>query len=212
MQKKGDMKMMNEEQRTTEMMRNEAITSPRYREYRFQESDNSPVCTFSRYYANHFDTRKENSTGILFLGGVGVGKTYYAASIVNALVDRGIPCLLIQEERAVANILSDGKEYLDSLNRYRLVVLDDMNWALNNNLAASAIYQLIDSRYRNKLPIIVTTILDTEEIKNPKTGTQKQIFSRLKEMCTPVYMYGEDKRITNADKEHALLKEMLGMQ
>lgn len=212
MQKKGDMKMMNEEQRTTEMMRTEAITSPRYREYRFQESDNSPVCIFSRYYANHFDTRKENETGILFFGGTGVGKTYYAASIVNSLVDRGIPCLLIQEERAVANILSDGKEYLDSLNRYRLVVLDDINWTINNNLAASAIYQLIDSRYRNKLPIIVTTILDAEEIKNPKTGTQKQIFSRLKEMCTPVYMYGEDKRIIEADKEHALLKKMLGMQ
>ena len=54
---------------------------------------------------------------------------------------------------------------------------------------------VIDSRYCKMLPLIVTTNLGLNEMKSTDLDTAHQrIYSRILEMCVPIYCGGEDKR------------------
>ena len=54
-----------------------------------------------RNYANNFDKMREKGKGLLLYGSVGSGKSFYAACIVNHLIDMGIPCLMTNFSRLV---------------------------------------------------------------------------------------------------------------
>lgn len=54
---------------------------------------------------------------------------------------------------------------------------------------------MIDSRYCKMLPLIITTNLGLNEMKSTDLDTAHQrIYSRILEMCVPIYCGGEDKR------------------
>ena len=69
------------------------------------------------------------------------------------------------------------------------------------------IFQLIDERYKSELPLIVTTNKTWDEIKHPKNVGDARIFSRLREMCVPVFVGGDDRRETKAEKNIQKMKE-----
>ena len=67
-------------------------------------------------------------------------------------------------------------------------------------------FTVIDSRYRSKKPLIVTTNLKLEEIKNPPDLAHARIYDRILERCAPVLSSGknfreEGARATKAAKE-----------
>ena len=53
------------------------------------------------------------------------------------------------------------------MDDYSLLVVDDLGVERNTEYAMEQIFIVIDSRYRSKKPLIVTTNLKLEEIKNP---------------------------------------------
>ena len=52
----------------------------------------------------------------------------------------------------------------------------------------------IDSRYRSKKPLIVTTNLKLEEIKNPPDLVRARIYDRIPERCAPILFSGKNFR------------------
>ena len=65
----------------------------------------------------------------------------------------------------------------------------------NSEFALEQVYNVIDSRYCKMLPLIVTTNLGLNEMKSTDLDTAHQrIYSRILEMCVPIYCGGEDKR------------------
>ena len=84
-----------EEQRRIriENLRVSGISDDSLRDVRFEDSDGCENIQKCQAFVDHWYEIKEQNTGLLMSGPVGTGKTYAAACIANALIDRGVPVL-----------------------------------------------------------------------------------------------------------------------
>ena len=197
-------------------MRKSGFTDKTLMECTFEHDDGSQpkVLHIAKNYVENFDKMKEGGKGLLFYGGVGTGKTYAAASIANALIDKGIPAMVTNFTR-IANKLQekfDKKQtYLDNLNKFDLLVLDDLAAERSTEYMQEIVYNVIDSRYRAGLPMIITTNLSIESIKKPANATDSRIYDRLLEKCFPVEVKGQSHRRKNIKAEYEDMKGLLGL-
>lgn len=198
----------------------------RYRSVGFPESEmknwtfanddgkNPKMTAAMQNYVKHFAEFQKQGKGLLLFGSVGTGKTYHAACIANALIDTGVPCLVTNFARianTVQGLFEGRQEYFDSLNRFPLLVLDDLAAERKTEWMQEIVFNIIDARYRAKLPLIVTTNLTREELMNPEDITYQRIFSRLFEMCTPIEIAGADRRHAALKNDIAATKQLLGL-
>ena len=107
----------------------------------------------------------------------------------------------------------EGKqEYIDELNRFSLLVIDDLASERDTEYMNEMVIDIIDARYRSGKPLIVTTNLTAQELNNPKDIRKKRVYSRLLEMCVPLEVKGTDRRKNNAVKERSKINDMLGIR
>lgn len=182
----------------------------------FENDDlaNPGVTEIATKYVANFKKLYVAGKGLLFYGNVGVGKTFYAACIANALVNKGVPCIVTSFTKAINTICAslEGKqEYLDGLNRFGLVVLDDLAAERNTEYTNEVVYSIIDSRYRSGKPLIITTNLSAQELFSPTEMSKQRIYSRILEMCVPVKVEGKDRRKEKAKEQNSEIKKMLGL-
>lgn len=196
-----------------------------YRRMGFPESDmqgwtfanddqsNEKISTVAKNYADNFEKMSKDGKGLLLFGKTGTGKSFAAACIANAIIDKGYPVLMTNFARIRGTVqgLFDGRqEYLDSLNRFPLLILDDLAAESKSEYMQEIVYEVINSRYLARLPLIVTTNLTAEELKHPADVTNQRTFSRLLEMCIPLHVEGKDRRRDALKEAHAEYKDLLG--
>lgn len=158
---------------------------------------NERVSAVAMKYAENFDKMKEDGKGLLLFGAVGTGKSYAAACVANALIDKCVPCYMTNLAGLINTVsgMYDGKQaYIDGLNRFSLLVLDDLATEAGTEYRDEMVFNIIDSRYRAGLPVIVTTNLTGEELKNTTDIRKQRIYSRLLEMTIPLEVKGADRR------------------
>lgn len=177
------------------------------------DGENAKLTTITRNYAEHFDELKKNGKGLLLFGDVGTGKTFAAACIANALIDRGIPCLVTSFARIVNTIGGsfEKQSYYDSLNEFDLLVIDDLASERDTEYMQEIVMTVVDARYRSGLPLIVTTNLTGDELKHPSDIRKKRIYSRLLEMCIPFEVKGQDRRQKKLKTDYKEFSELLGI-
>lgn len=138
-----------------------------------------------------------DNIGLIFWGGVGTGKTYAAACIANYLLEQKTAVLMTNFTKII-NMLSDysidRNGYLDSLSRYKLLVIDDLGVERQSEAAMEKVFAVIDVRYKSGQPLIVTTNLTLEELKRPTDVAHARVYDRLLEMCVPIRADGESRR------------------
>lgn len=183
----------------------------------FEKDDggNEEISRVAHNYVDKFDEMKKRGKGLLFFGSVGTGKTFISACIANALIDKGRACLVTNFARLVNTIqgLFDGRQdYIDSLNDFDLLIIDDLASERDTEYMSEIVQNIIDSRYRAGLPLIITTNLTSEELKHPKEIRKQRIYSRLFEMCVPIEVKGIDRRKKMLVKEYDEMAEMLGLK
>lgn len=71
------------------------------------------------------------------------------------------------------------------------------------------LYNVIDSRYRSKKPLIVTTNLTLQELQNPEDTAHSRIYDRVLEMCVPIYFSGGSYRKETAQNKLEHLEKIL---
>ena len=120
--------------------------------------------------ANHY---ARNLNGWLLLeGGYGCGKTHLAAAIANFAVEMGVPTLFL----TVPDLLdmlrfsydSEDTTFEDRFNEIRnasLLILDDFGTQNATGWAQEKLFQIINYRYINKLPLVITTNLSLDHIE-----------------------------------------------
>lgn len=185
-------------------------------EWTFANDDlsNERVTSIMRNYVENFDKMRENGKGLLLYGTVGTGKTYAAACVANALIDKGYPVLMTNFARianTVQGLFEGRQEYYDSLNRFPLLILDDLSAERKTEYMQEIVQNVIDSRYRAGLPLIITTNLTGKELENPADVTSQRLFSRLYQMCIPVKVEGTDRRRARLKKDMGTYKDLLGL-
>lgn len=195
-------------------LRREAFPESTMQEWTFEVDDqsNEKISRIARNYFANFDKMRQDGKGLLLFGNVGTGKTFAAACIANAVIDRGIPVLMTNFAR-IANTVQgmfEGRQaYYDSLNRYPLLILDDLSAERKTEYMQEIVYNVIDARYRAGLPLIVTTNLTADELKHPAEVTNQRTFSRLFEMCLPIKVEGEDRRRAKLKDTHREYMDLL---
>lgn len=166
-------------------------------------------------YASNFTKAKEDNLGLMLYGEPGNGKTHAVSCIANYLMLRGIPtiCVSINKmlERIKETYSSYGKEgeetVLKSLSNADLLIIDDLGTEQKNEWSAAKIYNIMDRRYRNGLPTIITTNINLKDLENMY---QKRTYDRLMEMCTPVMNDGKSIRVEKSKEKTELLKKLIG--
>lgn len=175
---------------------------------------NHKILLAMQRYVENFKKFHEEGKGILLYGSVGTGKTFLAACTANALIDKGIPSMVTSVSYIANKLMGmfEGKnEYIESLNNYPLLVLDDLGAERNTEYMNEVVYTIINARYKAKLPLIVTTNLTTEQLKAPTDVTMARTYSRVLEMCFPIKVEGVDIRREKAKAEYKTMSDILGL-
>lgn len=175
---------------------------------------NPNVSDAMQKYVLNFEEFKRDGKGILLCGDVGVGKSYMAACVANALIDKDYSVLMTNFTRIVNRIQEDFKgrqEYIDSLSKYTLLVIDDLGIERQSDYMQEMIYNIVDSRWRSGLPFFVTTNLTPNELKKPENIGHKRIYERIIERCFLIKMEGVSQRRLNVRDDYAEMKLKLGL-
>jgi DNA replication protein DnaC len=147
---------------------------------------------------------------LLLQGDYGCGKTHLAAAIANFAVSMGVPTLFI----TVPDLLDALRfAYQDQENTFEdrfedirtasLLVLDDFGTQNATPWAQEKLFQILNYRYINHLPLVVTTNLAISEIEG-------RIRSRLEdpELVTTVRIIATDYRNPMRDIGHHELSSL----
>lgn len=145
------------------------------------------------------------SIGMLLYGRTGNGKTFASACIGNHLMNAGKTVLAL----SLSNYLTKLREFkqedeariLKGVADCDLLIIDDMGSENITPWVLEKIFVLIDTRYRSKKPMIISTNLNFS--KNEKECELTKAFSmdgkdritdRVKEMCFPILVKGGSRR------------------
>ena len=206
-----------EKQRThleaVEHLKQRGFTNPAMREWTF-DNDNGkcPQMKHARSYVECWEQMKAENIGLLLWGKVGTGKSYFAGCIANALMEQEVAVCktnfaLILNDLAAS--FEGRNEYISRLCSFPLLILDDFGMERGTEYGLEQVYNVIDSRYRSKKPLIVTTNLTLEELQNPEDTAHARIYDRLIEMCSPVRFTGENFRKATAQEKMERLKTLM---
>jgi DNA replication protein DnaC len=134
---------------------------------------------------------------LLLRGKYGCGKTHLAAAIANLALGAGVRSLfitvpdLLDSLRFSYNSASETtfEERFEEIRSCRLLILDDFGTQNATPWAQEKLFQIINYRYINKLPMVVTTNLDLDQIEG-------RIRSRLEDpaLVTRVHIQAPDYR------------------
>ena len=164
-------------------------------------------------YCFNFPKFKEEGKGLLLYGSVETGKTFYACCIANELIDKGFSCLATNFSRIVNTVWSmdDKQGYYDMLNSFDLLVIDDLGAERTTEYMQEIIFNVIDSRDRAGLPMIITTNLSLDDMKNPQEIEKQRIYSRILKGCFPVKVEGVARRREIVKRDYGEMKDLLGL-
>jgi len=115
----------------------------------------------------------EQRKGWLLLSGTfGCGKTHLAAAIANFSVDLGIPTLFLTVPDLLDNLRfsyadpeATFESRFDEIKNAPLLIMDDFGTQNATDWAQEKLFQILNYRYINKLPLVVTTNLMVREME-----------------------------------------------
>lgn len=123
---------------------------------------------------------------------------------------RDIPVLMTNFptilNRLTGMFSEDRADFIASLGMYDLLIIDDLGVERNTEYTMEQMFTVIDCRYRSRKPMIITTNLKLEEIKNPPDLAHARIYDRILERCAPVLFSGRNSREEQAKATKAAAK------
>lgn len=201
-------------ERKMERCREDGISSPYGLRHTFAQDDRMEpeISDACRRYVERWEEMLAKNIGILFHGTVGTGKTFFASSIGNSLLEKRVPVAATNFPRLL-NLLQGTYEkqaLLDRLSIYKLLIVDDLGVERDSAYAEEQIFNIIDARSSSELPMIVTTNLTLEELEHPTTMQYARIYDRVLEMCPIRFkLVGESRREGNAEVRKRLAQRII---
>ena len=194
-------------------LKRRGFTDPAMREWTFaNDNDKCPQMKHARFYVEHWDTMQEENIGYLLWGGVGTGKSYFAGCIANALMEQEVAVRMTNFALILNDLTAsfEGRnDYIARLCRAPLLILDDFGMERGTEYGLEQVYNVIDSRYRSRRPLIVTTNLSLQDLQHPQDTAHARIYDRLLEMCAPIRFSGENFRKATAQDKLTRLKNLM---
>ncbi|MBI5416642.1 ATP-binding protein [Candidatus Poribacteria bacterium] len=178
-----------------------------FKGYGPQNSSQKKAKSIAMHFAEEYP---DISTGLLFMGPCGIGKSHLAVATMKELINKGFSCIfydfrdLLKKLQYSYNIESGITEYevLRPVLERDILVLDELGAQKVTSWIRDTLMHIINRRYNdNKVTIITSNYMDV----SPKTKDEEEslsdrigyrLRSRLHEMCRVVEMDGKDWRLT----------------
>lgn len=168
---------------------------------------NRKAYEIAKKYAEDWEKFKTEGTGLIFIGRFGTGKTHLAFSIANYLLNQGIPVVFetlinLMEKLKLGYEKQSEFGYYEIIKLYcecDLLIIDDLGKEKLSEWVLEKLFQIINTRYENMLPILITTNYTEKEIikrlsYNNDGIAAESLVSRLNEVCLEVDMNFDDYR------------------
>lgn len=165
----------------------------------------------ARRYVSEWNMMKANCTGLLLWGEVGTGKSFIAACIAKALIEKGVPVLMTNFAKilnTLTGLFNENRRFIESFDEYSLLIIDDLGIERSSAFALEQVFNIIDGRYRCKKPMIVTTNLTMDEMKHADLA-HARIYDRILERCTPEMVNNMNIRQLNAEAQLRETRKLL---
>ena len=171
-----------------------------------------------------------NTTGLLLVGTVGVGKTHLAVGIIRELIQqKRISCLFVDYRELLKQIQNSYNpsvqatelEILHPVFETEVLVLDELGAVKPTEWVWDTVSLVLNTRYNDKRTTIITTNFPDEPaaaaqgepadkfaarraMREETLGDRigERMRSRLQEMCRVVKLEGEDYRPTARRQRH----------
>ena len=149
-----------------------------------------PIVQAAKQVAQGYVRGYNGKNSIAFLGRVGAGKTHLCIAIANELMGRNIGVLYMQYREALTllkqNIVRsrDDEEgiYQTEVNKFKtapVLYIDDLYKGKITDSDKNIMFEIINYRYLNGLPIMVSSEYDMDKILDFDEG----VGSRIVSMC-----------------------------
>jgi len=119
-------------------------------------------------YASEFSKHRESGACLLLCGRPGTGKNHLATAISRRLLCDGYSVLSIKASQYLDAYWSKGFEereaWLHGMATVDLLILDEIGRSSSAKSAQDAFFRLLDARYEAKLPNLLATNLNREEM------------------------------------------------
>lgn len=150
-------------------------------------------------YVQNFDEILKINDGLFFIGKCGTGKTFLANCICNYLAEHNHTVLsfnLSSYLRALREDFNSENEFLKAAKEVDMLFIDDLgSEKLSEEWGKEKVFSLIDTRYRAGKPIVITSNLDKEELKEfLEYKKSNKILDRIREMTKVFYFTWQSKR------------------
>ncbi len=215
MDEKEEIRKQEEFEQTVKRNRDIGFPEKEMQNWTFKNDDmtNVRITEAMKKYVENFEHFRKRGKGLLLHGGCGTGKTYAACEIANALIDEGYRVLVTNFARIINTLQGtfERQEYIDSLNRFQLLVIDDLGIERDTAYAKEQVFNVIDSRYRLGLPMIITTNLTMDKIQKYDDIGNNRIYDRILERCHPIEVKGVSRRRKSLQNEYNDMKSLLGL-
>jgi DNA replication protein DnaC len=134
---------------------------------------------------------------LLLLGPTGVGKTHETYGAIRVLAESGasvnwvITTAADMYARLRPRHRVDSEEEFERYQKARVLVIDDIGAAKGSEFTEEINYRLINHRYQNEMPTLVTSNIPPKELGS---ALGERVASRLTEMAQRVVLKGADRR------------------
>lgn len=171
--------------------------------------ENEYAFRVAKAYADRFEEiRTHEQNGLIISGPIGTGKTHLAASVANTLLNVGqkVICMpsidLLAAIRATYKEDGNDEEIINEFKTADLLIIDDLGKEKATEWSVQMIYSIVNSRYENEKPMIITTNYTPDELAarlapsgSPDMITARATVDRLNEVCIEIKTSGESWRM-----------------
>ena len=142
------------------------------------------------------------------------GIATYTSQVAALLEGTGITVLFVGMSDVVnrmqGNFGSDRDNYMKSLMRPDLLILDDLGAERNTSFGKERVFDVVDKRLLTGKPMIVTTNIPLSVMKQAADLDDRRIFDRILEVCVPIMFDGDSFRKSTAADNLKTAARLLG--
>lgn len=171
----------------------------------FDSSNKYVLDVVNDYINKNKDTMKPDS--LIIMGKSDTGKTHLAAAIANKLIENDkivlmerLTNLLDRIRETYENNTKSENELIEIYSNADMLIIDDLGTEKISNWALEKLYTIIQNRYENGLPIIITTRFNKQGLIERFSYSQDPdlvdaIISKLYQMCFGIKLKSMKKEL-----------------
>jgi DNA replication protein DnaC len=139
-------------------------------------------------YCDSFDKiKKSKNNSIIFMGQAGCGKTHLSMAICNKLMqEKNVSAIYFSYRQSVTELkqtATDRSAYIAAIDSYKkaqLLMIDDMLKGRTSGADLNALFELINYRYLNNLPMVISTEMTMQQLLEFDEALMSRVYEMTK--------------------------------